>query len=220
MLENDEFIPCSACIVFTLMVSQEAEDNQEFKDLNEERNKIITDCRKNFDDFAKSLWFVTKQCLVLLQKKSNINKTVSAFLLTYKGELLQHLHCNDTTLYNAYKRIHFILNFPKFNVHMHNTVNAESNATAQLLQQPATQEVVAEVMEEEPEEETATAQPLPDFTTFVFGEAGTSTTAPAPVVTNDNTTTTPARTNLNNYPRTENTYVNNRTTPSHYTQYA
>eukprot|EP00957_Ditylum_brightwellii_P126637 9652634-Ditylum_brightwellii.AAC.1 len=47
MLEDDEFIPCFACIECTLMVSKEAEDNQEFKDLTEEMNKIIADCRKS-----------------------------------------------------------------------------------------------------------------------------------------------------------------------------
>eukprot|EP00957_Ditylum_brightwellii_P089985 6853344-Ditylum_brightwellii.AAC.1 len=75
MMEDDEFIPCSACIEFILMVSKEAEDNQEFKDLQETTNEIIANCRKSLkaqilkcidveykllhqqiiDDFAKSL---------------------------------------------------------------------------------------------------------------------------------------------------------------------
>eukprot|EP00957_Ditylum_brightwellii_P060517 4594970-Ditylum_brightwellii.AAC.1 len=90
------------------MVSKETEDDQEFKDITEEMNKIITNCRKSLkaqilkcieikhkllqqqiiDDFAKSLWFVKKQHLVLLQDNSNINKIVSAFFLTYKENIL------------------------------------------------------------------------------------------------------------------------------------
>eukprot|EP00957_Ditylum_brightwellii_P026221 1982810-Ditylum_brightwellii.AAC.1 len=81
MLKDDEFIPHSACIEFTLMLSKEAENNQKFKDLTEKTNKIIADCRKSLkaqilksidieyklfhqkiiDDFANSLWFVMKQ---------------------------------------------------------------------------------------------------------------------------------------------------------------
>eukprot|EP00957_Ditylum_brightwellii_P169909 12932984-Ditylum_brightwellii.AAC.1 len=47
MMEDDEFIPCSACIKFTLMVSKEAEDDQEFRDFTEETNKIMVNCRKS-----------------------------------------------------------------------------------------------------------------------------------------------------------------------------
>eukprot|EP00957_Ditylum_brightwellii_P172650 13142553-Ditylum_brightwellii.AAC.1 len=95
MLEDEEFIPWSALIEFTLTVSKEAEDNQELKDIQEMTNKIITYCRKSLeaqilkcidveykllhqqiiDDFPKSLCFVTKQHLVLLQDNSNINET-------------------------------------------------------------------------------------------------------------------------------------------------
>eukprot|EP00957_Ditylum_brightwellii_P008777 665263-Ditylum_brightwellii.AAC.1 len=39
MMEDEEFIPCSACIKFTLTVSKEAEDDQEFKDLQETTKK-------------------------------------------------------------------------------------------------------------------------------------------------------------------------------------
>eukprot|EP00957_Ditylum_brightwellii_P157167 11961965-Ditylum_brightwellii.AAC.1 len=108
MMEDDEFIHCSACIEFPLMVSKEEEDNQEFKYLTEEMNKSIVNCRKSLkaqilkcidieykllhqqliDDFIKSLWFVKKQHLVLLQGKSNIDEMVLAFLLAYKGKLL------------------------------------------------------------------------------------------------------------------------------------
>eukprot|EP00957_Ditylum_brightwellii_P046041 3493458-Ditylum_brightwellii.AAC.1 len=135
MMEDDEFIPCSAHIKLALMVSKEAEGDQDLKDFTEETNKIIADCRKSLkaqilkcidnkykpiyqqiiDNFTKILWFVMKEHLVLLQDNSNINKTVSAFLLAYKGELLQHPHSNDTTFYSAYKRIHSITDFPKLN---------------------------------------------------------------------------------------------------------
>eukprot|EP00957_Ditylum_brightwellii_P029368 2219784-Ditylum_brightwellii.AAC.1 len=47
MMEDGEFISQSACIEFTLMVSQEAEEDEEFKDLQEMTNKIIVDCRKS-----------------------------------------------------------------------------------------------------------------------------------------------------------------------------
>ena len=47
MMEDDEFIPQSSCIKFTLMVSKEAEEDQEFKDLQETTNEIITNCRKS-----------------------------------------------------------------------------------------------------------------------------------------------------------------------------
>eukprot|EP00957_Ditylum_brightwellii_P041137 3114216-Ditylum_brightwellii.AAC.1 len=83
MLEDEELIPCSACIEFTLAVAKEAEDDQEFKDIQEMTNEIITDCRNSLktqilkcidveykllhqqiiNDFAKSLCFVTKQHL-------------------------------------------------------------------------------------------------------------------------------------------------------------
>eukprot|EP00957_Ditylum_brightwellii_P023185 1749720-Ditylum_brightwellii.AAC.1 len=46
MMEDDDFTPCSSHIEFTLMVSKEAEDDQEFKDLQETTNKIIANCRK------------------------------------------------------------------------------------------------------------------------------------------------------------------------------
>eukprot|EP00957_Ditylum_brightwellii_P174548 13290409-Ditylum_brightwellii.AAC.1 len=146
------------------MVSKEAEEDQEFKDLQETTNKIIADCRKSLkaqilkcidveykllhqqiiNDFAKSLHFVTKQHLVLLQDTSNIGEIVSAFFLTYKRELMQHLYCNETTLYNTYKRIHSITDFPKLNAQVCNVINAQSNATSQPLQQPALQEEVME----------------------------------------------------------------------------
>eukprot|EP00957_Ditylum_brightwellii_P078411 5963063-Ditylum_brightwellii.AAC.1 len=50
MMEDDEFIPCSSHIEFTLMVSKEAEKDQEFKDLQETMNKIITNCRKSLKE--------------------------------------------------------------------------------------------------------------------------------------------------------------------------
>eukprot|EP00957_Ditylum_brightwellii_P043557 3302558-Ditylum_brightwellii.AAC.1 len=65
--------------------------------------------------------------------------------------------------------------------------------------------------------DTTTAQFLPDFNSFAFGTAVTPnklTTTIAP------TTPLPTRTLLNKYPCPENTYVNNRTTPSQYTEYA
>eukprot|EP00957_Ditylum_brightwellii_P115794 8832349-Ditylum_brightwellii.AAC.1 len=74
-------------------------------------------------------------------------------------------------------------------------------------------------MEAEPNEETTAAQTLPDFTTFAFGAAGTLNSAPTPPVvgTTNNNTTPPARTDLHDYLHLENTYINNRTTPLHYT---
>eukprot|EP00957_Ditylum_brightwellii_P196267 14953784-Ditylum_brightwellii.AAC.2 len=135
MMEDEGFIPCSAHTEFTLIVPKEVEGNQEFKDLQEMTNEIISDCRKSLkaqilkcinvkynlfhqqiiNDFAKRLCFVTEQHLVLLQDTSNIDETLSTLLLAYKGELMQHLHCNETTLHNAYKRIHSIMKFPKLN---------------------------------------------------------------------------------------------------------
>eukprot|EP00957_Ditylum_brightwellii_P154823 11783422-Ditylum_brightwellii.AAC.1 len=53
-----------------------------------------------------------------------------------------------------------------------------------------------------------------DFTAFVFG-----TNTPNPVVLPP-PPPQPATTDLNDHPRPENTYVNNRTTPSNYTQCA
>jgi ribosome-binding ATPase YchF (GTP1/OBG family) len=47
MMDDDEFIPHSAHIEFTLMVSKEAKEDQEFQDLAEATNKIISDCRKS-----------------------------------------------------------------------------------------------------------------------------------------------------------------------------
>eukprot|EP00957_Ditylum_brightwellii_P002414 185204-Ditylum_brightwellii.AAC.1 len=147
MLEDEEFIPCSARIRFTLTVVKEAEDDQEFKDIQETTNKIIADCRKSLkaqilkcidveykllhqqiiDNFAKSLCFVMKQHLVLLQDTSNIDKTISAFLLAYKGELMQHLHFNEATFYSAYKRVHSLTDFPKLNAQVRNSINAQSH---------------------------------------------------------------------------------------------
>eukprot|EP00957_Ditylum_brightwellii_P145507 11079512-Ditylum_brightwellii.AAC.1 len=72
-------------------------------------------------------------------------------------------------------------------------------------------------MDTQPEEtanDTTTIQPLSHFTTFVFGATGTPNPAPTPVATNT-TTKPPARTDLNDHPNLENTYANNRTTPSH-----
>eukprot|EP00957_Ditylum_brightwellii_P011625 878304-Ditylum_brightwellii.AAC.1 len=68
--------------------------------------------------------------------------------------------------------------------------------------------------------DTTAAQSLPDFNRFAFSTAVTPN--------NNNTITTaapartppPARTLLNNYPCQENTYVNDRTTFSQYTEYA
>eukprot|EP00957_Ditylum_brightwellii_P123681 9429056-Ditylum_brightwellii.AAC.1 len=48
MMEDDDFIPCSTRIEFTLMVSKEAEEDQDFQDLQEMTNKIIANCRKSF----------------------------------------------------------------------------------------------------------------------------------------------------------------------------
>eukprot|EP00957_Ditylum_brightwellii_P000382 29839-Ditylum_brightwellii.AAC.1 len=47
MLEDEEFIHRSARIKFTLAVAKEAEDDQEFKDIQETTNKIITNYRKS-----------------------------------------------------------------------------------------------------------------------------------------------------------------------------
>eukprot|EP00957_Ditylum_brightwellii_P007742 585667-Ditylum_brightwellii.AAC.1 len=241
MMEDDEFIPCFAYIEFTLMVSKEAKDNQEFKDLHETTNKIIANCRKSLkaqilkcinvkykllhwqiiNDFAKSLCFVTKQHLVLLQDTSNINETVSTFLLASKGELMQHLHCNETTLYNAYKRIHSITDFPKLNAQVRNAINAQNNATSQPSQQPATQEEVVEVMNEDPVEDT-TASQTHHFTAFEFGMTHTPNLAvppPPPPPAATTITATPATKDLNDHPCPETTYVNNMTMPLNYTQY-
>eukprot|EP00957_Ditylum_brightwellii_P138335 10543937-Ditylum_brightwellii.AAC.1 len=47
MVGDDNFIPYSARIEFTLMVSKEAEEDQEYKYLLNETNTIIRDCRKS-----------------------------------------------------------------------------------------------------------------------------------------------------------------------------
>eukprot|EP00957_Ditylum_brightwellii_P159398 12133617-Ditylum_brightwellii.AAC.1 len=131
---------------------------------------------------------------------------------------MHHLHCNETALYNKYKIIHSITDFPKLNAQVHNAINAKSNATSQPLQQLATQAEVADVMDTAPMEET-TIQAMPDFTTFAFGAAGTPNPAPTPpnIAT---TTTPPDRTDLNDHLCPENTYDNNRTSLFNYTQYA
>eukprot|EP00957_Ditylum_brightwellii_P197336 15034360-Ditylum_brightwellii.AAC.1 len=65
--------------------------------------------------------------------------------------------------------------------------------------------------------DATTAQSLPDFNGFAFGTTVTPNN-------NNNTTTArtppPARTLLNDYPCPKNTYVNDKTTPSKYTEYA
>eukprot|EP00957_Ditylum_brightwellii_P085109 6470840-Ditylum_brightwellii.AAC.1 len=117
-----------------------------------------------------------KQHLVLLQDTSNIAETVSSFLLAYKGDLMQHLHYNETTLYNAYKRIHLIADFPKLNAQVCDDINAQSHTTnSQLLQQPATQEEVVEVMNKDPVDNTTPPQPH-DFAAFVFSATNTTNT--------------------------------------------
>eukprot|EP00957_Ditylum_brightwellii_P017219 1297782-Ditylum_brightwellii.AAC.1 len=80
MVDNDDFIPCSSQIEFILMMSKEAEGDQEYKDLLDETNAIIGDCRKSLkvqvlkcidikyklltqqiiNDFTTSLCFITK----------------------------------------------------------------------------------------------------------------------------------------------------------------
>eukprot|EP00957_Ditylum_brightwellii_P202093 15328544-Ditylum_brightwellii.AAC.1 len=80
MAEDSDFIPCSAWIEFTPIVSKEAEEYQENKDLLKETNTLIGDYRKCLKsqvlkciginqklphkqlvkDFASSLCFITK----------------------------------------------------------------------------------------------------------------------------------------------------------------
>eukprot|EP00957_Ditylum_brightwellii_P156202 11889224-Ditylum_brightwellii.AAC.1 len=71
----------------------------------------------------------------------------------------------------------------------------------------------------QPEEnaDTTTAQSLPDFTNFAFSAAVMPNN---PTVTVATTTPPLVRTLLNNYLSPDNTYVNDRTTPSQYTGYA
>eukprot|EP00957_Ditylum_brightwellii_P137543 10485955-Ditylum_brightwellii.AAC.1 len=69
--------------------------------------------------------------------------------------------------------------------------------------------------------EDTTASQTHDFTAFAFGMASTPNLAvppPSPAATT--TTTPPARSDLNDHLHPENTYVNNRTIPSNYTQCA
>eukprot|EP00957_Ditylum_brightwellii_P114024 8694341-Ditylum_brightwellii.AAC.2 len=100
MVDDDNFIPHSAQIEFTLMASKEAEGEQEYQDLLNETNTIIGDCRMSLkaqvlkcigikykllkqqiiDDFATSLCFITKQHLVLMQDTLNIDEKISALL--------------------------------------------------------------------------------------------------------------------------------------------
>eukprot|EP00957_Ditylum_brightwellii_P189625 14434479-Ditylum_brightwellii.AAC.1 len=47
MMEDEEFIPGSARIKLTLTVAKEAEDDQEFKDIQKTANEIIAECRKS-----------------------------------------------------------------------------------------------------------------------------------------------------------------------------
>eukprot|EP00957_Ditylum_brightwellii_P059957 4552145-Ditylum_brightwellii.AAC.1 len=56
------------------------------------------------DDFLKNLCFITQQHLVYMNDKSNIDKTVSAFLQSYRGDLFKHLPYNEEDLHSAYKR--------------------------------------------------------------------------------------------------------------------
>eukprot|EP00957_Ditylum_brightwellii_P173557 13214318-Ditylum_brightwellii.AAC.1 len=96
----------------------------------------------------------------------------------------------------------------------------QSNTIPQALQQHASQEEEMEgVIGTQPEEnsDTTTAQSLPDFTNFAFGAAVMPNNPTATVAL---ATPPPARTLLNNYHHLENTYVNDRTTPSQYTEYA
>ena len=243
MMDDEEFIPRSARIEFTLMVAKEAEDDQEFIDIREATNEIITDCRKSLkaqilkcidveykllhqqivEDFAKNLRFVTKQHLVLLEDNSNIDETVTAFLFAYKGELMQYLNCNEETLYTTYKRVHSLIDFPKLNARVRDAINVQSNTdSSQSGLQPTTQEEWTEVTAPtiNHDAESTTLSQTHDFTAFAFGS-----NTPTPTVLPPSNPTPPpllpaATTDLNDHPRPTNSYVNNRTTPSNYTQYA
>eukprot|EP00957_Ditylum_brightwellii_P130975 9990395-Ditylum_brightwellii.AAC.1 len=74
---------------------------------------------------------------------------------------------------------------------------------------------MVEVINKDPVGKTPPSQPH-DFTAFVFGATNTGNT-PNPVVSPPPPPLA-ATTDLNDQPRLENTYVNNRTTPSNYTQ--
>eukprot|EP00957_Ditylum_brightwellii_P202864 15332123-Ditylum_brightwellii.AAC.1 len=157
LIDGEEFIPCSAQIEFEFKVSKEAEADQEFTDLLEAMNDIIGECKKNLkaqilkcidiklkllhqqllDDFVKNLQFITKQHLVYTNNKSNIDKTVSAFLHAYKRDLLKHLPCNETQLHSSYKQVHTVPDFPKLNANVRDNIDALANtelATNQELQ--------------------------------------------------------------------------------------
>eukprot|EP00957_Ditylum_brightwellii_P134747 10273300-Ditylum_brightwellii.AAC.1 len=149
-----------------------------------------------------------KQHLVLLQDNSNIDKTISALLLTYKGELMQHLHCNETTFYSAYKRVHLLTDFPKLNAQVRNSINAQNHTTPfQLAQQPVTQEEMVEVSNDDDTLDNTPPSQSHDFTALAFG-----TNTPTPVVPPPPPQPQPATTDLNDHPRLKNNYVNNRTT--------
>eukprot|EP00957_Ditylum_brightwellii_P020114 1517318-Ditylum_brightwellii.AAC.1 len=47
LIDDDNFIPCSAQIELQFKVSKEAEADQEFKDLLETTNNIIGDCKRH-----------------------------------------------------------------------------------------------------------------------------------------------------------------------------
>eukprot|EP00957_Ditylum_brightwellii_P014852 1119632-Ditylum_brightwellii.AAC.1 len=138
LTDDDKFIPCSVKIKFQFKVSKEAEADQEFTDLLEMKNKFIGDCKQRLkaqiikciyielkllhqqllDDFAKNYCFIMQQHLVCINDKSNINKTVSAFVHAYKGDLFKHLTCNEDNLHSANKRVHTIPVFPKLNTNI------------------------------------------------------------------------------------------------------
>eukprot|EP00957_Ditylum_brightwellii_P196029 14935829-Ditylum_brightwellii.AAC.1 len=129
---------------------------------------------------------------------------------------MQHLHCNKTMFYSAYKRVHSLTDFPKLNARMRSSINVQSHTTpSQLAQQPETQEEMVEVSNDnDPLDNTLPSQSH-DFTAFAFG-----TNTPTPVVPPPPPLPQLATTDLNDHPCPENTYVNNRTTPSNYTQCA
>eukprot|EP00957_Ditylum_brightwellii_P202618 15330947-Ditylum_brightwellii.AAC.1 len=220
LTDDDDFIPCSARIEFQFKVSKEIEADQEFRDLLETMNNFIGDCKQRLkaqivkcidiklkllhqqllDNFIRNLWFITKQHLVYMNDKSNINKTVSAFLQAYKEDLSKHLPCNDEDLHSAYKRVHTIPVFPILNANIQDNINALANAELANTQEQALQQSLQQVDNSQQSQDST-----PTFAHLYFASQSQETAN---------------QTLLNNTSWPTNTYINNRSTPSNNNKYA